>query len=525
MREIKTTRLASMAGCVFAMALAGLCRVAVADDPTLAEMDAAAAKLDAQDQAVVLTLDKAAVLYVAPDGKPGNPGTKEAPLDFASVLSSNSPAKPGTVVWLKGGTYRGPFDKAQTPCGAAGKPLVFRALPGERVTLTAGVEAGSVLTARGNWVWFWGVEITTDPDVPKGRGDTVKVAGGNGLKLINLVIHDTPNRSGIGGWDVGDDQEFYGCVVYRVGFKSDAYAHGTYTQNSKKHTVKRITDCLFFDTYGFGVHCYGQDPALANYRFDGVGAWGNGLLPGSEKPVVNFLVGCYKDADNMVLRDCFTYFPREGKFKRGADVGYVAKDNGEALVENCTFVGGIPALHIVNWRQPIVRGNRIASPHGLVQLVKPESASTAAYAWDKNTYYAMGVEKPFSFNTNSYRWRSDGSTRLCTAEEWKAAFKLDAHSQFLSAPEGVWTIARVNRYDSQQVHLAVYNWTGSPRVALDLSAVLKPGQTFRILKVDDLWGEPALKGQYDGKPVDIAIAGAYAPEFAVYLIERGAAPR
>ena len=506
---------------ITALLLAALTGAARADDPTLAEMEAQASKLYRQDIATLPSIGQAAVLYVSPDGKPDNAGTMEAPLDLATALSKESPAKlPGTLVWLMGGTYRGPFEKAATPCGAPGKPIVFRAMPGQRVTLTAGVESGTVLTVRGDHVWFWGMELTTDQDVPKVRGDTVKVSGGNGLKLINLVIHETPNRSGIGGWQVGNDQEFYGCVVYRVGFKSNTYAHGTYTQNTKTFTVKRITDCLFFDTYGFGVHCYGQDPVLGNYQFDGVGAWGNGLPPGSEKPAVNFLVGGYKDQDNMVLRNCFTYYPAEGKLKRGADVGYVAKDNGEMRIDDCTFVGGIPALHVVNWRNPTFRRNRIASPHGLIHLVKGADAPTDAYLWDDNEYYSMGVEKPFSTNTDGLKWRADATSRPLSAEEWKAAYKIDAQSRFLDKPEGLWVICRPNRYEPDRATVAVYNWTGKAVVGLDLSDLLTPGQTFRLLRPDDLWGEPVTAGKYDGKPVDVAMTGAWAPQFACFVLVR-----
>ena len=57
-------------------------------------------------------------------------------------------------------------------------------------------------------------------------------------------------------------------------------------------------------------------------------------------------------------------------------------------------------------------------------------------------------------------------------------------------------------------------------MALDLAALLKPGQEFRLHKADGLWAEPVLKGRYDGKPVDLTLDGAYAPEFAAYILTR-----
>ena len=507
-----------MRTCILALAL--FCAITLptrADDPTLEEMDAYAAKLDAFDAQTLKAAKDFPALYVAPNGAPENPGTAEAPLDLAAALSDKAPLKPGMVVWLKGGTYRGPFEKAAAPCGAPGKPIIYRAMPGERVVLSVPAAERTVLTTRGDHVWFWGLEITADTEPPTVRGDAVKVAGGDGLKLINLHIHNTPNRSGIGGWNVGNDQEFYGCVVTRVGRQSNAYAHGIYTQNTKKHTVKRITDCLFYDTYGFGVHCYGSDPALANYRFEGVGAWRNALPEGSEKPVVNFLVGGKKDQDNMIARDCFTHFPAQGRIKRGADFGYIAKHNGDLLLERNVFVGGTPAVHVVNWQRPMVRGNRIASPHGLVHHVvaKGEDAS----GWDANAYFAMGVAKPFSTNANPYKWRNMPSSALYDFATWQKASGRDATTTYSEGrPTENWVIVRPNRYEPGRGHVIVYNWTGAKTVAVPLDKILTPGASFRIMDLHDLGGDPVLQGRYENRPVVLPVTGPSAPEFAGYLV-------
>lgn len=493
---------------------------AAADDPSLAEMDAYAARLDAGDREALDALADAPALFVAPDGKPENPGTREAPLDLGTALSAQAAIDPGTVVWLAGGTYRGPFDKAATPCGTARAPIVYRALPHARATLTAAKDARTVLTVRGDYIWFMDLEITADPEVPDERGDAVKVAGGNGLKLINLIVHDTPNRSGIGGWQVGDDQEFCGCIVYRVGMGGGAFAHGTYTQNTKRYTVKRITDCLFFDNFGFGVHCYGSDPALANYRFTGVAAWGNGLPEGSEKPVVNFLVGGYKDQDNMIVRECFTYFPGQGRFKRGFDLGYVAKRNGEALVEDCAFVGGRPAAQLVNWERLTFRGNRLYSPHALVHLIVPEGAPPGGHAFERNVYYCAGRAQPFSTNADPYKWRSAESSVLLAPAEWRTRLGLDRDSELHGAPAETWIYLRPGKYDPDRAHLLVYNWTGETRVKADIRGFIGVDRRYEIRLAHDLWGEPVARRDSAGGVVELPMAGPYAPEFAAYVVQR-----
>jgi len=493
----------------------------LADARTLAEMDACVTKLEQADLKVISALEHAPALYVGPAGRPDNPGTEQAPLDLATALSENAPVKPGTVVWLEAGTYQGPFDKSAQPAGTAKKPLVYRSRPGARVTITAGPENQHIFGTHSDHTWFWGLEIAA-PAAPAQRGHGITIITGHGVKLINLVVHDCPNRSGIAAFDVGNDHELYGCLVYRNGYDSERnrWSHGIYTQNTKKHTVKRLSDCFFFDNFGFGVHCYGEAPALANYCFTGVAAWGNGLVEGAGMPVVNFLVGGYKDQDNMIVRQCFTHFPDEGKFKRGADIGYVAKHNGQALVEDCTFVGGIPALQIVNWEKITFRRNRLASSHGLVHFIVAPARELSSYAWGENLYFDFGMEKPFSSNPDAYKWRQHRSSEPYSFAEWQAAFGLDRNSTLKARPEGVWTILRPNKYEPARAHLLVYNWTGKKEVAVDLADLVPAGRNYEIRRVRDLWGDPVNRGVADGKPVTFLLTGPYAPGFEAFVVRR-----
>lgn len=500
------------------LALLAIPGTVIAKHASLEEMDAYAQKLSAEDL-VIAAKKPTRELWVAPGGKAENEGTKDSPLDLATALSDTNRIKAGDLVWLRGGTYMGPFEKPAQPAGTREAPIIYRAAIGERATITAPTNAPRVLVTKSDHTWFWGLEMRTSLNANEARGDMVNVAGGDGLKLINLVIHDT-HRNGIGGWATGNDHEFYGCLVYRVGYKSEAYLHGIYTQNSTNFTVKRISDCLFFDTYGFGVHGYTQEKAMANYLFDGVAAFGNSIAEGSEKPVVNFVVGGYKDAENIIARNCFTYFPPEGKFKRGADFGYVAKHNGNLLLERNTFVGGKPAVHVVNWDRAIVRENRVASPHGLMHLAVPEKPDLSKHSWTGNQYVAGDVEKPFSSNTDPYRWRSDDSTKRFRFDEWKAAFGIDKESQILSIPKEPWVYTRVNRYEPDRVHLFVYNWPRTADASLDLGAVLTKGQSYRIMDARDIWEQPVTKGTFDGKPVTVKLTGPYAPEFGSYVLFR-----
>ena len=468
-------------------------------------------------------------VYVSPQGTPRGDGTRAKPLDLGTALSRTAPVKPGDTVWLAGGVYRGPFTKAQTPAGTVQAPIVYRAGPGERATLTAGKDDPYVLGTKSSHTWFWGLEISVGGDAPRGRGCGVTILSGDGVKLINLAVHDNPNRSGVAAFNTGNDQEIYGCLLYRNGRASRRLAHGIYTQNTKEHTTKTVAECLIFDNFGFGVHCYGKAPALANYVFQGVVAFGNGLPKGNEGPTLNFLAGGHKRSDNIVVRECFTYYPEAGRIKRGADFGYISAANGRLVLEGNYFIGGIPSMHVVNYRAATVRRNHIYSPHGYVHLTAPSPEAAAKYDWNENTYYQCGQAKPFSSNTNARHWRYRPTSRLYTLAEWRETFGLDRTSVLVPSktgrPEKLLVFKRVNKYEPDRVHVVIYNWPRTPAVELDLTDVLEPGQGYRLVDVHDIWARPAVQGVFDGKPVSLGMGGPYAPEFGCYLLLRGAMPR
>ena len=83
-----------------------------------------------------------AEFYVAPGGADSNPGTLEKP--FATLEKARDAVRNvkragglpegGATVWLRGGEYprTGPLELTSEDSGAAGRPVVFAARPGER---------------------------------------------------------------------------------------------------------------------------------------------------------------------------------------------------------------------------------------------------------------------------------------------------------------------------------------------------------------------------------------------------------
>ncbi len=331
---------------VAAAALTAGGRSALADTPTLAEMDQYVAHMAAQDLEVLKKL-KPHQLWVAPDGRPGNTGAKDSPIDLKSACTNNKLVLPGTIVWLVAGNYEMGDLMPKGICGMREKPIIFRALPGARATVI-----GQLSSNKGcDHIWWWGVEVTG----PIGSGVETH-DGGEGLKFINLFIHDKhpvqppaekrPSAMGVGGWDIGSDHEFYGNIVFRNGWNS--LDHGFYSQNSAAHRAKRYVDNLVFENSGIGFQLYGSAPFLRNLYFEGNAAFCTGFVPYApelaKEPQMNILIGGSRNPLTCaIVRNNCTYHPSLAA-KRGVDIGYRGSPNSQILIEHNYFTGGSSAM-------------------------------------------------------------------------------------------------------------------------------------------------------------------------------------
>jgi hypothetical protein len=90
----------------------------------------------------------------APDGRPEAPGTRAEPWNLASALAGRRALAPGDVLWVRGGTYRGPFEVRLAGTEAA--PIHVRAVPGERATI---LDGGLRVSEPAAGLWIWDLEL------------------------------------------------------------------------------------------------------------------------------------------------------------------------------------------------------------------------------------------------------------------------------------------------------------------------------------------------------------------------------
>ena len=439
-------------------------------------------------------LEGAREYYVAPDGKPDASGTREAPLDLVTVFTRPGVVQPGDIVWVCGGRYVATGEERILSCrlsGTPGRPVIVRARPGERATLEARI------TIEASHLWLWGLEITG----PLKYG--VEIRRGDDIKLINLVIHDLmiPGQQhiyGIAGWDVGNDHEYYGNLLYRCG--TTGADHGTYSQNTAAHTVKKVCDNFVFENGGYGLHIWGERPALSRLHVEGNICFctrnGANILTGGSKPI-----------SHLILRNNCTYQARgTGRYPAyGVNVGYTAQGNHNLLIEGNYFTGGRCAMRVGGILSDVtVRRNTFWSPEEVVEATWAPQATRENVCWDLNTYIANG-----KYSLAAWRQQTgfDENSRLAEGREGR--------------PAGLYVFRRVNHYEPERVHLAVYNWDGLPAVHLDVSDLAPPGTRYRIVNVLDYYGRPVAEGTVTGKDIALPMQGHdYEPEFGAYILFR-----
>lgn len=406
-------------------------------------------------------------LFVAADARPGAPGSIGQPLTLADALAAGGPARPGDVIWLRGGVYPGPFNSEVR--GTPEVPVVVAAYPGERVVLDGGGTAdGVVLRVDGAHTVIWGLEITNSapPVAGQARGTGVDVFG-PGTRLVNLVVHATGN--GIGVWTPAIGAEVYGCLIYSVGWEADDRGHGhsIYIQNDVD--TKRVVDNVMFDSHSYGIHAFTSLGQINNLYFEGNIAFDHGTPSAVSGAKANFLVGGRPIAHAPVLVSNYAYYPAASA-GRDADVGYIS-GCVDAVIRDNYLAGGTP-LVLTRCTNVQMSGNRF------VGRVDPATAAR----YPANDYLETPPTEPVVF-------------------------------------------VRPNRYERGRGAIAVFNWGRQPHVRIDLSTLgLRRGERFEIRNARDFFGAPVVVGTNAAAPLDLPLAAGEAglpgeaPEFAAFLV-------
>ena len=440
--------------------------------------------------------------YVSPLGSAIGPGTPDQPYDLATALSGGV-GQAGDTFWLRGGNYRlGHFDTRIQ--GAAGRPISFRQMPGER----ARVDGSMTFFDSSGHVILRDFEIyssdTNRASSQRGVGFNVTdiqiipgiASFAPNMSFINLIVHDH-TRHGIYVSRIASNNVVYGCVVYNNGWVSpdNAEGHGLHVQGIDGPT--ELSDNVVFNNSGAGMHVYddGAGLRLVGVTLDGNVAFNAGAiqnLRGYQDWIVGVDVPALS-ADNILLQSNMGYVAPGSKVLRQVEIGRQGTNGYVALLDNYLPQG----LLMSNWSVVTVVGNLFASHGNYTVRLDQSEPSSEGTIWDGNTYWGSPTGRDFLRNGTTYDFSG-----------WQNATGFDQSSTHSSdSPSGTRVFVRPNRYEEGRANIIVYNWDNLNSAAVDVSAVLTPDAVYEVRNAQDILAPPVLSGAYDGRPLELPMRG------------------
>ena len=476
-------------------------------------------------------------IYVSPDGT-GTGASRDSAMGFKAAVDAS---QPGDLIWMLEGEYKGGFDFTRS--GEPDKPIVYRAMPGNRVTIN-----GPVNVLAG-YIWLWGIEFIDPAPLKTGLryiAHVVRVSA-PGAHVINCIIHNC--GGGIGGWVGGPQNVFYGNIIYGMG--GDVGSPGArpshpagmesnypaYTQSDyDKHGCKYWVQNMFFDStaqypaYGFNFHGYTQESCVSGF-----------YLKQNLFAVGQMIIGATKNPPHhtVVIENCFY---KGNRARLGFTKPTQAEFRNNYLVDTCLDWVEFPGEGEKKFPMPlpdVVTGNEIYAPewaksHIYFQTsacLEDDTLSKGAPrikpddVWDNNTYSAP-VHIAFHAAGKNLGIDKDRKTagpldlKGWQAETRAAGNEFDAHGRTVPLPTEPKVFIFANEYEPGRAHVIIYNWSKADAVAADLSAVAAKGAAFTVHAAKRSFDKPIVEGKYEA-PVAIPMKGE---EFGAFLVRAETPP-
>lgn len=414
------------------------------DQPGEGRGESAPADVPSRLSSVVPRVTGARDFYAAPTGKATSDGSIKNPFDLATALSSSGPVAPGDTLWLRGGTYKGPFKS--TLMGANDAPIFVRRYPGERAVIDSGSTGEPALTVGGGWTWYWGLEFfdsgsqrTTREDGarPKDlmRGTGI-VASASNVRFINLVMHDLA-----GGIHVGEgaaNVEIYGSILYHNGWQGPTVPRGAGVEVFLPKTAVYLRDNIAFRQFGSGIQ----------------------VRSGRDEHV--FLEG------NIV---------------------YDSGDLAPQRAANLLLAGG--HLHLLNNHTNFSSGDR----RGGSNIVGYDAGCSSVDA--RENYWVNAAGYPLELSKCEGTIASNVIAGVFD-DALTSRFRDNSYHRS-GRPPGFKTLVLPNSYETGRAHIVIHNWDRVNAVRINLAeAGLKPGVAYEIRNVQNLSADPVAAGVYDG---------------------------
>jgi hypothetical protein len=430
--------------------------------------------------------------YVTPTGTRSGDGSMSRPWDLATALSGAAGrVRPGDTIWLRGGTYHGSF--TSTLIGTAANPIIVRQYPGERATINSG-SVGQGLRVQGAYTYYWGFEVmSSNPTANSTSGYGINNYNAIGAKFINLVIHDSPGQ-GFANWYANGARgvEIYGCILYNNGQNRNK-DHGLYVNNDGAESVS-VSENIVFNNFAHGVQIYAK---AKNVTVRGNIVFNNNTISGDIGQSDFVIADDGAGITGLIVDQNYTYRSIPNSTEGSMLVGlFGAPSNRNIQITNNVIAGGRTGLWVAgSWASSMVTGNTIYAAAGVKAL---HLNSRVGQTWSGNRFYG----------NSAFSYAAGSAVPYATWQIQNGL--LNAGSHLGNLPPDL-VVTRPNRYEPGRANIVVYNWSGAARVSVDLSGVLRAGQSYKIFNTQNIFGSPVVSGIYTGGSVSIPMAGMPAP--------------
>lgn len=438
------------------------------------------------------------VFYIGPNGgsTPAFNGSSNAPWSMEYAFGgAGGRVVPGVTNYILGGTYSGP--QSVTIGGNASTSVVFSVFPGHRARLRNAASgsdnfASITLKLYAANVIVEGLEIdqigSTFSGYP-GPGGAGAGAAASNIKLINCWIHDTGegfvNFYNCPGITVDE------CIFQYIGDKdSGSLDHAIYSHNTT-HTTN-----FYNDTTALGVSAQTVHFIISS----GPGVWdfqcSNMVCFASVGPHVLTRSGSLQFT-NIAFENGIFHHPRTSSAQ---NIYFDDGNHGSFSHNGIRFAGNIfsggSGLSF-SWRR-VVNSQCVSNIFVNVsgQLFDwQQGSSKSGVTVDYNDYfYPTPGAAAWYFGASS--------TSAKTFAQWQADGS-DVHGQYIITGFPT-NIIRVypSKYRQGRGRVAVCNWRTNNFVNVDLSPILRSGDTYRIAPVFNLTNY-CVTGTFNGAAVSI----------------------
>lgn len=468
--------------------------------------------------------------FVSPTGTLTGDGSIDNPWSLEKALSTSSNVQPGSIIWLRGGTYSVPSTTLgfiSSISGTSANPIKIVSYPGEWAVIDGNLSGSpvknkTIIEIKGNYTWFMNFEVTnTDParvipiegsNPPERRGSAIYDYGRSN-KLINLVIHDA--GQGIGAWSSGFDGEYYGNVIYNNGWDAPdrLHGHGSYIQNTIG--FKLFKNNVYFNPFANIIQVYGSQLAKTNDIKLIKNKYFNG----------RFLIASGSEQRGFL-------FDSNKIFGSRLEVGWGGLSSSyktAAVVNN--YIVGTATLHDYS-ESFVFRNNTVTDSTyntvGRILTIKTDT-DLSRFDIDNNTYYRYSESYPywsFSISGSStlagvYAWDDQTGTQAKsynyagTKGAWhsstsgtKPSLDLEPNSTFIdNLPQTNVVFVEPNEYDATKATVTIYNWENSNTVAITPPAgMLQNGDNYKLINVQDYFND-VINGVYQGGTISVPMTG------------------